>query len=492
VAVNRGTRIKAPAMATYTIRDPTEARRFVHQALCCQRVVPPTAGRVRAALEWTRELASGGEPLPPPGVVADLGHLALGVGDEPRRPADRAPDGRLPINLLRAYEDHVVARLEADAAFERAADALRRYHGRDRARGLAFLLGEFQKRCHAPGVEFSPAVLASLSEARPEDVLGQGWASLERDGPLGLLVDLYEGIVRAVRGSAELVGPEDLFELEHGTALADLGGRVARRQVLQAVSRLETYLGPHPVRSRPQAARAPTHLCDEDAYPVGGFSSLSTRGSVESLLHSQLAYMEKDERPDLFDVKFLREELLYYARDENQLWRRRHVVVFALHPDLVGTRFKDAELPYQRGVVLLALVVLAVRKLTQWLSADSARFQIDFVTRGENDPLGAERALLQTLLSEQVANGTVQLLCEAASQLGPRCVDAARRSVCHCLSIAEGLPPAPEAGVATLRLRVNGPAPMLGDATSELRIRKADTPLESWGLALHDLLREWV
>jgi hypothetical protein len=479
-------------MATYTIRDPTEARRFVQQGLWWQRVVAPTAGRVCAVLEWARELASGGEPLPPPGFVADLGHLALGVGDEPRRPAARAPEGRLPINLLRAYEDHVVARLEADADFERAADALRRYGGRDRTRGLAFFLGEFQKRCQAPGVEFSPAVLASLSEARPEDVLGQGWASLERDGPLAVLVDLYEETVRAVRGSAGLVGPEDLFELEHGTALADLGGRVARRQVLQAVSRLEAVLGPHPVRSRPQPAQAPTHLRDEDTYPVGGFSSLSTRGSVESLLHSQLAYMEKDERPDLFDVKFLRDELLYYSRDENQLWRRRRTFVFVLHPDLTGTRFKDAELPYQRGVVLLALVVLAVRKLTQWLSADSVRFQIVLVTRGESDPLAAERALLQTLFSEEVANGTVQLLCGAASQLGQRCVDAARRSLCHCLSIAEGLPPAPEGGGATLRLRVNGPAPMLGDTKSELRVREADTPLESWGLALRDLLRQWV
>ena len=62
----------------------------------------------------------------------------------------------------------------------------------------------------------------------------------------------------------------------------------------------------------------PTRALDEDTYPVGGFTSISTRGSIESLLHSQLAYMETDERPDLFDIKFLRDELLYYARDENQ------------------------------------------------------------------------------------------------------------------------------------------------------------------------------
>jgi len=55
------------------------------------------------------------------------------------------------------------------------------------------------------------------------DALAQGWASLERDGPHPLLVELYEGLLRAVRGSTEFLGPEDLFELEHGTAVADLG-----------------------------------------------------------------------------------------------------------------------------------------------------------------------------------------------------------------------------------------------------------------------------
>jgi hypothetical protein len=399
----------------------------------------------------------------------------------------------LPINLLRAYEDHVVGRIDADGPFGRAADALRRYQGRDRARGLAFFFNQFRTRCHAPGVEFSPAVLAGVCEMRPEEVLRQGWASLERDGPLPLLVELYEGLVRAVRGSTEFVGPEDVFELEHGTALADLGERLARRQVLRALSRLEATLAPNRVRPRAQPAQVPTQILDEDTYPVGGFSSLSTRGSVESLLHSQLAYMEKEDRPDLFDVKFLRDELLYYARDENQLLRRRRTFVFVLHPDLIGTRFKDAELPYQRGVLLLALLVLAVRKLTEWLSADSIQFKIAFVITEKTDSLAAERELLRTLLPEGIASGKVELLCETASRVVSRCEEWARRSQCDCLSIAEGMPAAPDAdGMVTMRLRINGPAPALGDAVSEPVIREAETPLESWGLALQTLLEQWV
>ena len=85
---------------------------------------------------------------------------------------------------------------------------------------------------------------------------------------------------------------------------------------------------------KPLAGRreVPTRVLDEDTYPVGGFTSLSTKGTVESLLQSQLAYMEREPelRPDLFDVKYVRDELYYYSRDENQFLRRRRTFVFCL------------------------------------------------------------------------------------------------------------------------------------------------------------------
>ena len=90
---------------------------------------------------------------------------------------------------------------------------------------------------------------------------------------------------------------------------------------------LEADLPRQAPRQRARRFEVPTRFLEEDTYPVGGFSSLSTRGTIESLLHSQLAYMEPDERPDLFDIKFVRDELLYYARDENNFLRRRRTFV---------------------------------------------------------------------------------------------------------------------------------------------------------------------
>jgi hypothetical protein len=112
--------------------------------------------------------------------------------------------------------------------------------------------------------------------------------------------------------SACLLALEDVFELEHGTALAEFGQRLALRQVVRVAGQFEVLLPRKPPRPSKRSLAVPTHILDEDTYPVGCFTSISTRGSIESLLHSELADMETDKelQPDLFDIKFQRSELL--------------------------------------------------------------------------------------------------------------------------------------------------------------------------------------
>jgi hypothetical protein len=479
-------------MSVYELRDPEEARLFVLQGLWWQRVQPPTAATVRPVLGWALEMVSGGLPLPPLGFVADVGHAALGAewafGSGNHREALPA----LPANLLRAYEDHVLGKLFADWTFARAADALRRTEGRDRARGLGFLLDQFRQRAGLVGVELSPGILKAALETAPEEVLNQGWEALRREGPRPLLNDLYEALIAAVRPMAEMLGPEDVFELEHGTALHDFGERLALRQVLQAVAGLEAALPHH--RPRPTADRrdVPTRILDEDTYPVGGFTSLSTRGSVESLLHSQLAFMEKEERPDLFDVKFLRDELLYYSRDENQFLRRRRTFVFALYPDLIATRFKDPDLPFQRGVLLLGLLMVAVNRLSEWLNTEALTFEFWFLDDGEEEPLAAERALLETLFREPMALGTVQLERLRPDEVASRCEARARRSLCHCLAVAVDPPHWDSDEVVLTRLSIAGPRPALGDAKTEPIPQEREDASATWETTLRKLLARWV
>ena len=101
----------------------------------------------------------------------------------------------------------------------------------------------------------------------------------------------------------------------------------------------------------------------------------------------------RTKRPDLFDIKFVRDELFYYSRDENQFLRRRRAFVFVLFPDLIAARFKDPELPHQRIVMLQSAILALVRRLTEWLSTDAIRFEVLFVQDGEKKPLAGEATL---------------------------------------------------------------------------------------------------
>src|SRR5437764_863491 len=75
----------------------------------------------------------------------------------------------LPGGLARSYEDLVLGKIYADATVERAGDAVRRYQGRDRGRGVAFVVNQFRERAGFGGVLLSPAVLKSLLEAPADE-----------------------------------------------------------------------------------------------------------------------------------------------------------------------------------------------------------------------------------------------------------------------------------------------------------------------------------
>ncbi len=149
---------------------------------------------------------------------------------------------------------------------------------------------------------------------------------------------------------------------------------------------------------------------DEDKYPIGGFSSVSTSGSVENLVTSELIYMDdgaaRDE-VDLFDLRYVEGELLYYTRDESVLLRNRHVVTFALMPELSRARFKDRGARCQRLVLAMGMVLCLVRRLSEWLSREGLLFRVVFV--GGEATLAAERELAALMLREWIEKGTAEI-----------------------------------------------------------------------------------
>lgn len=488
-------------MELVELRDLDAARDYLLQGLWLQRVVKPTAALVRPALEWALEIASGGQPLPPVGFVADVGNVAYGL-DRGRATKDHVEVPGWPHTLAQSYEDGLLGKLYADWTFERATDALRRYApGRDQAKGLAYVIKQIRERGRLGGVELSPAVIRGLVGMQGEDLLAQGYESLTRDGPLPLLVRQYEALVSAARRLAEVLGPEDVIALEQRTALADMGQYVAHRQILHMTARLEAQLPHRPVRPLAGRREVPTRVMDEDQYPVGGYSSISTRGSIESLLHSQLAYMEPTREPgDLFDLKFVRDELFYYSRDENQFLRRRRLFVFAFDPPLAAARFKDPfqegqpnYLPVQRIVMALATVLTLVRRLTDWLSTDALKFEVVFIQPGGEPPLKHEAELLGLLLREAIEREAAEVrTVESTAALAAFCSAQSRTSQVQCLILSTADEPVGAEGALVSRLVIDGPRPTLVDGGGQPAALDAEDAFDHWAAVARRLLELWV
>jgi hypothetical protein len=476
----------------YEFRNLDEGRRWAVQSLWQMHAAQPSAETLAAAVDGALQMITAGAPLPPLSLVADVGRIVLGGAGAPvpQRERGGAAAGLEP-GLVREYEDYVLGRFYADLSFQRAADAILCYQGRDRARALAFLLTQLCERTGMAGVTLSPAILKRLLEEPAEDVLLEGWQSIRDDGLFPPLTAQYQQLIASVRATGDLVSGEDIFELERGTALAQFGQRLALRQVLHAAAQMSRLLPARKPRTASPARAVATRLIAEDSYPVGGFSSLSNRGSIESLLHSQLIFMERGERPDLFDIKFVRDELLYYSRDENRFLRRHETFLFLFSADLAAARLKDAELPYQRIVMALAVAVTAVRTLIEWLSGDGLRFEFLFLD-GEQPLLDDEMELVRMLLADQSANGTVRVERIAKEAVPARCADAARRSLCRCLWISTVAREVVVEGVESGSLALDGPEPRLALQGKAADIDATLSPMEQWLVATEHLLRAWA
>jgi hypothetical protein len=74
------------------------------------------------------------------------------------------------------------------------------------------------------------------------------------------------------------------------------------------------------------------------SYPMGGVCGIGTRGDLSTILPSELFYSTITDPVDLFQVKYLENDLLYYERDEQQKdeFERRIILVLLrndLYPD---------------------------------------------------------------------------------------------------------------------------------------------------------------
>lgn len=346
--------------------------------------------------------------LPAPTLVFDLTALLNG---ERLSPVTTAPVEPLRV-ALREYEDHVLARLVGERRWVRLCEAMAALPKPLRPTAVGLVAAQLHQRLGVTnGVGVSVGVVRRFATRGAEPVLAAGRHALYEPAMAAQLVEGFTILAKAARRTRELLSDAEVFLVENLAALKSLGARVALAQLAEVAQLIGEQL---PVRLRGQAFEdgdAPTAMEEDSAFPVGGFSAISTHGSIENLVTSELIYMEKgDQRPDLFDVRFVENELLFYSRDESVAVRRRRALVLVFDASLARIAVKDAGEAYQRQVWLLGAVAALVRKLSAWLDTEALRFELVFVSERGEALLREEEGVMSLVLREYRERGQVDVL----------------------------------------------------------------------------------
>jgi hypothetical protein len=400
-----------------------------------------------ALVACAHELAA----LPPAGMIADVAALLAGA----RLPLPPAVPGDAELRAaVRGYDDDVLARLVLAARYDDVLAAYAHLPANDRATAIALVVAGICARAEFVGAAVSPAALRRAL-ARPREERDQlGRTALVGGAIATRLADAYQRLAGGARRTHALVGDSDVFTIDHIAALRDLGGRMTLAHVSAAAEALSRALPRRLPALRMQRGTRDTQFADDTLYPAGGFTAITPGGSnanIENLVTSELVYMEDGPGPDVFTLRYVEGELLYYTRDDSVFRRHRHVIAIVLDEDLERARVKDRDLSWQRLVIALALVVTSVRWLADQLGDRALTIDVCFPARA----LVEERAIMALLLEAEIERGSVRVLEQPLDATIAALEQASGSAVTDAVLVSQGAPEATPKAIRAMHVDVS-------------------------------------
>jgi hypothetical protein len=474
--------LDASALRAYVLGS-LHARGSAHQ---------DTVARARRALRWYRDVVGRGARPVLFSLVYDVGFLLLEGDAFPFRSLVDLPTWKPEEREVRlAYENRLLNTLLRDASVRRASEAIARDPTRDDlvARAITLILrGLLEGEPDAATPRVNPVLLRELEPRGHIDaeVESARWSSLAGWAEADHLALLRRSVDRVLPGLGDRPAflADDLAEIEHWSAYKRAAQRLMGRRIVARAAALPSF---DPRRARiHEDAEQETELPDAGYYPEGGFSELANKGSLENLVPSELIYLGEEafaakNAPDLFAVRYLEREALFYKRDSGQLQRVRRAVHIAIAPD-AGLRLKLPWHPDALNVVLYGLFVRLVEDLSAVFPRDALSVEIHLIAEGT---VAVERAredqeLLRVLLRHEIARGSAAVTVDLPGLDLRALAERTRRVYGIAVQSADleptGIPTTPlaagPAGTPPVRLailKVGGSLPVENQAESDRR-----------------------
>ncbi|MEW6708742.1 MAG: hypothetical protein AB1403_02880 [Candidatus Riflebacteria bacterium] len=118
---------------------------------------------------------------------------------------------------------------------------------------------------------------------------------------------------------------DDIFEIGHPQLFERAADRFFYRRMVAAMHGLGTW-----TRSvftiKEESSWIVARYGEPQVLPLGGYDELTNKGTLSSIVTSELAYIDESMDFDLFDYKFIENQLMYFKRDSGAVFRIRRDV----------------------------------------------------------------------------------------------------------------------------------------------------------------------
>jgi hypothetical protein len=144
----------------------------------------------------------------------------------------------------------------------------------------------------------------------------------------------YSDWIDSFQKHHSILNQDDLWELAHILIMDSDSLRYAVKQCYSHRRWLERDNAVNFARIKRELHSIPNSKQTKETgeYPVGGLSEISNKGSLENLLKSELLYMDDEQEVDLFTMRYVEGELLYFKRDTNRFEEFTEKIVLNILP----------------------------------------------------------------------------------------------------------------------------------------------------------------
>ena len=362
------------------LRQSEAARELGGLALSCVRTENPMV-ELRAA-QWRNALGRVGLAIPF-WLVHDLG--MLGVLDPQAAPIGPRPvltQLQLPPDVTEAIQLYTQTLIELGQS--EVLEKARQWRLGDDLLGVLLLrvLGPIYERFRGPGlraVPFTPLPIDPEVYRDIEPQLPELFKRWDRAWDLGFLQHVAKERLRLITALEQV----DLDTLK---LLGMFGDEAGAANALQMLDLLQVFESPEAndvvnfsldlLPSVLETKRA----SGQQTFSVDGYSGVERRGTIDSLVLSELAFDS-----ELFDQRYVENELFYYAREkQHEEDRRLHYICVDASASMRGQRSVFA-----RGLALTLIKKLMLRGEDVYLRFFDARlYDVQHARPGRSDTGG--------------------------------------------------------------------------------------------------------